>query len=159
MRSIVRFSTALACVGLAGCGGKPVVSLTPRADVSSSRWNAVIGTPDALQGVVQTRGSATLTGADGGKKTRIDIAIENAVPRGRHPWVLRTGQCGGMGAELHRESDGRSLTVDDDGRAKADASVDLSYPTSGDYMVAVLASKENQERIIACGNFAPPINR
>jgi hypothetical protein len=159
MRAFRMVVTVGSCVALVACGGKPVISVAPGADASSSRWNATLGTPDALQGVVQTRGYASMSNADGGKKTQVDVSIENAVPRGQHPWVIRTGQCGGMGAEVQRASDGRSLKVDDEGKARARLSFDLSFPTSGDYMIAVLASDSNQERVLACGNFAPPINR
>jgi hypothetical protein len=153
------FILVTACTTLVACGGRPVVALAPNADASSARWNAVIGTPEALAGVVQSRGAASLSSTKDGRETRVEISLENAVPRGRHPWVIRSGQCGGMGATLLQVSDKRSLEVDDDGKAKASANIELSYPTSGDYMIAVLASTENMERVVACGNFAPPINR
>jgi hypothetical protein len=147
------------CSTLVACAGSPPVALTPRADASLSRWNAVIGTPEALRGVVQTRGNASMTSTDNGRKTRVAVTLENAVPRGRHPWVLRTGQCGGMGTELFRSKDDRRLSVDDDGKARAELDVDLSYPAEGDYTIAILAAAENQEQVLACGNFAPPVNR
>lgn len=159
MRTSKLYVGLTAVLFLAACGRTPAVALTPSADVASARWNAVIGTPESLQGVVQTRGSASLSSVDDGRKTRVTVNIENAVPRGRHPLIIRTGQCGGMGSEVASVADGRSLTVDDDGKARSEFTLDLSFPTSGDYMIGILASSDNLERVLACGNFASPVNR
>jgi hypothetical protein len=149
----------IAITVLLGCGGQPAVAIAKGMDAGTTRWNAVLGTPEALRGVVQTRGNASLVAEDEGKRTRIDVSIENAVPRGRHPWVLRTGQCGAPGAELLRVTDGSVLKVDDDGKSRSDATIKRDFPTSGDYMIEILGSTENQTQIVACGNFAAPINR
>jgi hypothetical protein len=112
-----------------------------------------------MRGIVAMRGESSLSASDGGDKSRVEISVENAVPGGRHPWVLRTGQCGGGGSEIARVGDGNELRIGDDGKARAEKSVDLRYPSSGEYMIAILASAENAAQVIACGNFAPPTNR
>jgi hypothetical protein len=148
-----------AAMALSACGGRPVAEISPKADMGASRWNAVIGTPDAMRGIVGTRGYATMSETEGGKRSRIDVRVENAVPGGRHPWALRSGQCGALESELLRVSDGNALRIGDDGKAKAEQTADLKFPSSGNYAIVVMASAENTEQVVACGNLAPPTNR
>jgi predicted small lipoprotein YifL len=146
----------LALISLAACGRKPAAELSPVDNVVATRWNANLTTPAAMQGIIQSEGRAWITSEEAGRRTRIDVELGNMVPGGEHPWVLRSGQCGMSGADLVRVNDGNRLKVSSDGKAKANMSSDMLFPSSGDYMLAVLASNENPDRIIACGNFAPP---
>jgi hypothetical protein len=151
---------AIALVAVA-CARTPATRITTKPDLNALRWNATLSTPDAMRGIVQARGSAELTSTDDGRKSRVDLRLENMVPGGEHPWALRSGQCGVMGAmgsDVLRVSDGRSLKVGTDGKASAGTGSDFAFPSSGDYHVIVLASKANSEQVIACGNFAPPNN-
>lgn len=150
-------TTAVLALGFAlGCGGKAPVALSPTADPSSSRWNATLGTPGEMQGVVQARGTASVAAARLLSQSTVDITMSNMTPGGTHPWKLQRGQCGSGGAELLRVTDGRMLKVGSDGQAHVDATVDLNFPSSGDYFVAVMASSANADQVIACGNLAPP---
>jgi hypothetical protein len=146
--------TIVTAASLVACGSRPVAQISPQSAVSS-RWNGAVSVPDELRGVVQGRGNAWLSPTDGGKKSRVGIALENMVPGGRHPLLLRSGQCGIPGATL-AALDGGALRVNDEGKASVEATVDVSFPMTGDFMVAVLASSENASRVIACGNLAPP---
>lgn len=139
------------------CGGrKPVASISSQVDVVATRWNATLATPDAMRGVIQAQGRAWATSIDEGRRTRIDVELTNMVPGGQHPWVLRTGQCGISGTELLRVTDGNILKIGDDGKAKANFTMDMPFQTTGSYLVAVMASNDNGDRQVACGNFAPP---
>ncbi len=138
------------------CGKKPVAELSPVDNVVATRWNANLTTPAAMQGVIQAQGRAWMTSEDGGRRVRLDVELNNMVPGGEHPWVLRSGQCGLSGAELIRVNDGNRLKVGNDGKAKADMTAGMTFPTSGDFMLAVMASNDNADRVIACGNFAAP---
>jgi hypothetical protein len=150
------------CVAIAlivvACARTPVAQITTKPDLNALRWNATLSTPDAMRGIVQARGSAELTSTDEGRKSRVDLRLENMVPGGEHPWALRFGQCGAAGSDVLRVSDGRALKVGSDGKASAGSGSDLAFPSSGDYHVIVLASKDNDEQVIACGNLAPPNN-
>jgi hypothetical protein len=141
---------------LPACARRPVATISAPDNVVASRWNATLSTPAAMQGVVQAQGRSWITSVDEGRKTRVDVELSNVTVGGDHPWVLRTGQCGMGGSELIRGSGNNALKVGGDGRAKADATMDRYFQTTGDYALEVLASSENTTTVIACGNFAPP---
>ncbi|MDZ7631327.1 MAG: hypothetical protein U5K74_08265 [Gemmatimonadaceae bacterium] len=139
------------------CGRKQAAQLTTIDNIEAMRWvMAELKMPATMQGVINAQGRSWMTSEDGGRRIRLDVELSNMVPGGEHPWVLRTGQCGSNGAELIRVTDGNRLKVGSDGKAKADMTAPMPFPTSGDYMVAVMASNENADRVIACGNFAAP---
>ncbi len=146
----------IALLSMTACFRKPVAEIKAADNVVATRWNANLTTPASMQGVISAQGRSWITSLDGGRRLRIDVEMSNMVPGGEHPWALRAGQCGMAGAELTRVNDSNRLKVGGDGKAKADVSSDMLFPTTGDYMVAVFASNENSDRMIACGNFAPP---
>ncbi len=156
MNTTLKMLGTIALVGMSACARKPVAEITPVDNVVATRWNANLTTPASMQGIISAQGRSWITSVDAGRRTRIDVELGNMVPGGEHPWVLRAGQCGMSGAELVRVNDGNRLKVGSDGKAKADMTSDMAFPTTGDYMVAVFASNENSDRMIACGNFAPP---
>ncbi len=148
--------TVLTLLVLPACARRPVATISAPDNVVASRWNATLSTPSAMQGVVQAQGRSWITSVDEGRKTRVDVELSNVTVGGNHPWVLRTGQCGMSGGELLRGNGNSALKVERDGRAKADATMDRYFQTTGDYALEVLASSENATTVIACGNFAPP---
>jgi hypothetical protein len=143
---------------LAACGRKPVAEITPQLDAAATRWNATLATPEAMRGVIQGQGRAWATSVDEGRRVRVDVELTNMVPGGRHPWLIRTGQCGMSGNEVFRVTDGNILKIGDDGKGRADFTMDSPFQTSGAYQIVVLASAENADRTVSCGNFAPPTN-
>jgi len=152
-----RYFALVTMLVLPACARRPVATISAEPDnVVASRWNARLSTPSAMQGVIQAQGRSWITSVDGGRRTRVDVELDNMVPGGQHPWVLRTGQCGASGSEVARAEGSNALSVGRDGRAKASTEFDRYFPTSGDYMVEVLASSQNTDQVIACGNFAPP---
>lgn len=147
---------ALSLGGIAACAKKPAVAISPKADVTTARWNGRLGTPAEMAGAVQVQGSASLTQGNSASETVVAVNLSNAAPGGRHPWTLSAGQCGAVGSELLRVTDGHILTVGKDGTASASATTGMAFPTAGDYAVQVLASVDNPATVIACGNLAPP---
>jgi hypothetical protein len=141
---------------LPACIRRPVATISEPNNVVASRWNATLSTPSAMQGVLQAQGRSWITSVDEGRKSRVDVELGNITAGGEHPWVLRTGQCGATGSELLRASGSNALKVGNDGKAKADVTMDRYFQTSGDYALEVLASNDNSSTVIACGNFAPP---
>ena len=150
------YVTLVTLLVIPACVRRPVATISAPDNVVASRWNATLSTPAAMQGVIQAQGRSWITSLDDGRKARVDVELSNLTSGGQHPWVLRSGQCGIGGAELLRASGGNALKVGSDGRAKADATMDRSFQTTGDYMLEVLASNDNLNTVIACGNFAPP---
>ncbi len=143
----------------AACGRKPVAEITPQLDAAATRWNAILSTPDAMRGIIQGQGRAWATSVDEGRRVRVDVELANMVPGGQHPWIIRTGQCGQSGNEMLRVIDGNILKIGDDGKARADFTMDSPFQTTGAYQILVVAAADNTDRIVACGNFAPPTNR
>ena len=142
---------------LPACGRRPVATISADPDnVVATRWNAQLSTPAGMQGIIQAGGRSWITSLDAGRRTRVDVELNNLVSGGQYPWVLRTGQCGGGGAEVARGDGKNELSVGRDGRAKANAEFDRYFPTSGDYMLEVLASGGGNAQVVACGNFAQP---
>ena len=142
---------------LPACGRRPVATISADPDnVVATRWNARLSTPAAMQGVIQAGGRSWITSVDAGRRTRVDVELNNLVSGGQYPWVLRYGRCGAGGAEVARADSRNELSVGRDGRAKAGAEFDRYFPTTGDYMIEVLASSVNNTQVVACGNFAPP---
>jgi hypothetical protein len=147
---------ALAIGGLAACSKPPAVAISPKADLTTARWNGRLGTPAEMAGAVQVQGSASLTQGNSSSETVVAVNLSNAAPGGRHPWTLSEGQCGAVGSEVLRVTDGHILTVGKEGTASASATTSMPFPTSGNYAVQVLASVDNPATVIACGNLAPP---
>lgn len=141
-------------------GGKPAVEVDPKNARLRTLWNASLATPSSLAGAVQMKGSATMGPAGGGEGTRVTISLSNATPGGSHPWEIHQGQCGGTdGGIVGSGSDYEPLEVDGDGRARGTAEISAEVPTSGNYFVAVHAASTNRETVVACGNFAPPLEQ
>jgi hypothetical protein len=144
---------------LVACGRKPVTQLSATPDAAASRWNASLTAPEAVRALLQARGSSSLSPEDDGRRSRLDIAIENLVPGGDYAWSLVTGQCGLPGADVYRSDDKRRLRIGKDGRADASTVIDLPFPSSGDYLVRVISGTPEMPQVIACGNLAPPTIR
>lgn len=137
---------------------KPAVEVDPANAKLRHLWNAALASPAELAGAIQMKGSATMGPASSSDRTRITINLSNATPGGSHPWEVHQGQCGGTdGGILGASSDYEPLEIDGDGRGKRTSEIATAVPESGSYYVAVHASTANRETVVACGNFAPPV--
>lgn len=145
-------------LGTTACSaGDPAVELDPEARDVSSRWNAILTSPSDVEGAIRIAGEAWLDPSESDGSTRAHVAIENAAPGGVHPWQVRNGRCGSNAGALGDDAYD-PLEVEDDGTATASTTLESELSRTQDYYVAVLASSENRELVIACGNFAPPTN-
>lgn len=157
--SMVRLGSRalIALLLVSACARRPVSTISADPDnVVALRWNARVSTPPEMQALVQAGGRAWITSVDAGRRTRVDIELNNLVSGGQYPWVLRYGRCGAAGGEVARAEGKNELSVGRDGRAKASTEFDRDFPASGDYMIEVLATNSSATQVIACGNFAPP---
>jgi hypothetical protein len=155
MRSVVP-AALLTAATLAGCGGH-AVKIDPSAQPVGNRWNAVLATPAGLAGAIQVHGTGWL--ARNPKDTALSkahVEITNASPGGLHPWHIHRGQCGNDMGVLGPADAYKPLKVGGDGQAKADATLPLPMPVSGNYFINIHASAQNMNTIVACGNLAPP---
>lgn len=149
------FLLLLACNAF---GHKNAVEVDPKNAKLRTLWNASLATPADLAGAVQMQGHATMGPASSAERTRITIDLSNATPGGSHPWEVHQGQCGGQdGGIVGASGDYQPLKIDDDGTAHRTADLDVAVPSSGTYYVAVHAATTNRETVVACGNFAPPV--
>ena len=133
----------------------PVTEVTRDANVNS-RWRASLVTPAALVGAVQMNGTASMQPGRTAEETAVSLNLANATPGGVHPWQVHRGQCGADEGVLGSPDAYRSIKIDDDGNARANATVPMTIPTTGSYFVTVSASAANPETVVACGNLAPP---
>jgi hypothetical protein len=156
MRSASALAAGLTVAALAACGGK-AVEINPKAEPVSNRWNAVLATPPGLAGAIQVHGSGWMApNPKDTSHTRAHVDITNAAPGGRHPWHIHRGQCGSDQGILGPPDAYNELKVGGDGKASADADLDLPAPRAGQYFINVHASAQNMSTIVACGNLAPP---
>jgi hypothetical protein len=177
MKALTRtIAGAAFLLAVAACFRQQAVEISPQREAAARAWTAKLVTPPALRGAVQAQGTATMgpphwenddgngNGNDNGDAdgavygTVVEVVLSNVAPGGLHPWRVQTGRCGQPGSELLLVMDEtRMLKVRSDGTARATAHLPSTpVPKDGDYAIAVLASRDNQDVVIACGNFAPP---
>jgi hypothetical protein len=157
MRSSVTAGLIVSALAAAACGGGGGVRINPNAQPVAGRWNAVLSTPAQLAGVTQVRGTGWMaTKEKDTMRTEAHVAIENALPGGRHPWHVHVGQCGADRGIFGPANAYSVLEVKGNGKAEADATLPVAMPRTGQYFINVHASANNMGTIVACGNLAPP---
>jgi hypothetical protein len=159
MRAPMRLSLiAVVAVTAVGCGGgRRATELRTSEFPVGERWNANLGAPAAMVGVVQVGGHAWMASGADSAETRAYIEISNAIPGGRYPWHIHQGQCGSARDILGPADSYGILQVGKDGRASRSVTLPAAMPRTGSYMVDVHAASNNLRTIISCGNLAPPV--
>ena len=158
MRSSKLLLLSISTLAFAACNPfhkAPVTEVTHDAN-ANARWRASLVTPATLAGAVQINGSATMQPGKNTDDTNFSLNVANATPGGVHPWQVHRGQCGADEGILGTAGAYRALKVGDDGRGIATATIPMTTPSSGNYVVTVQASAANAETVVACGNLAPP---
>ena len=156
MRTTTTITALGIALALAGCASQPNTRLEPDAAARRYEWRGSLVTPAALAGAMQVRGTATWArnGEDG---STVTLNLSNATPGGLHPWHVHRGRCGDNGPIVGDASAYPSLSVDNDGDARATANLNVQLPASGEFYVNVHALATNMGTIISCGNLAPPV--
>jgi hypothetical protein len=156
MRFTLVAGLIISAVTTAGCGGGGM-HINPEAKPVTNRWNATLATPEGLAGALQVTGTGWM-GADPKKPTETQayVSVANAGPGGRHPWHVHRGQCGQDQGILGPADAYPILKVGGDGKAEAEAKLEMPEPVQGQYFINVHASPANMATIVACGNLAPP---
>lgn len=156
-----RFGMILFLSALTACNpfrSDNAVELDPANTTLNTRWNATLASPEALAGITQMNGHASMAPSPDSTSTIVTISLANASPGGVHPWAARRGECGSSydSPVLGSTDAYGALEVDSDGRASARVSIPSRTPTSGRYFVVVQASRANANTVVACGNLAAP---
>lgn len=147
----------IVCGAALACGGRQPVEINPDAQSMATRWSGTLSSPPELGGVSDMRGQGWM-GADPKDQgqTRAHVEVSNAVPGGQHPWHVHRGKCGTDQGIFGPADAYKALKVENDGRARADASLGVPLPRTGSFFINVHASSRNMSTIVACGNLAPP---
>jgi hypothetical protein len=156
-----RLGTILLLAALAACNPfrrSNAVELDAGSTTLNTQWNGTLASPEALAGIAQMNGSASMAPSRDGTSTIVTINLANASPGGVHPWAARRGECGApFSSGAFGSPDAyKSLEVDSKGRASASVSIPSRTPTSGRFFVVVHASRANAGTVVACGNLAAP---
>ena len=157
MKRALWLSAGTAVALVSACGGGRATELRTADYPVGTRWNATLATPASMVGVAQIGGNAWMAPGGSPEETRVEIAIENAVPGGRHPWHVHLGQCGDDRGILGPADRYGVLQVGGNGKASRSVTLPIATPTAGQYLVSVHASPENLRTVIACGNLSPPV--
>jgi hypothetical protein len=121
------------------------------------RWSANLVTPASLAGVAQLHGNATWAPGTGTGASVVKVSVTNATQGGVHPWAVHNGNCDGDQGIIGSADGYPPLKVDKDGTAAQTVTLPIVLPTDGQYSIVVLASQENSNTTVACGNFSPPV--
>jgi hypothetical protein len=156
-----RFGMILLLFAMTACNPfrrDSAVELDPENTTLNTQWNATLASPEALAGITQMNGHASMAPSPDSTSTIVTINLANASPGGVHPWSARRGACGSsFSSPVVGSMDAyESLEVDSNGRASARVSIPTRTPTSGQYFVVVHASRANASTVVACGNLAAP---
>lgn len=157
MRTTTTITALTMALALTGCGSRPNTRLDP--DAAATRryeWRGSLVTPASLAGAMQVRGTATWT-RRGDYGSMVTLDLSNATSGGLHPWHIHRGRCGDNGPIVGDPSAYPSLSVNNDGNARATANLDPALPASGEFYVNVHALATNMGTIISCGNLAAPV--
>ena len=144
-------------VVLPACSFGQAVQLNESGELPQTRWQGTLNSPPNLEGAVQMQGMAWMAASEDDNTTQVQVQVANATPGGVHPWEVRVGRCGTDRGVFGSGEDYEDLEVGSNGEATASAVVERALPRSGEYSVSVLASPNNRDLVVACGNLAPPI--
>jgi hypothetical protein len=128
--------------------GATVVGLAGATYGFDHEWKAVLK-PGAGSNIT---GEAEVEGKDKDKKAKAEISIKGATAGAELPWHVHQGKCGSNGTIVGQGSAYPVLKVKEDGTAKAEATLDVEAPTSGEYYVNVHKSAAEPKTIVACGD-------
>lgn len=134
----------------------PAVQMHADGATMASQWNGALAPPEGQGGATPITGAVAATPGLDGTSTYVHVSLASAAPGGVHPWQLREGPCGGSGGMVGTASAYGVLTVNDEGRAAASATVPRRFSPGGRFHVRVGASVASPETTVACGDLTPP---
>lgn len=143
-----------AAVALSACARVTANEATGQTDVDvesplkkGEDWSAGLKGMGTFTAVV---GQVKATSLEG--KTEARISLDGATAGGSHPWMIHEGSCNLPGAALGAATDYPAITVGQDGRGNAVATVNARLDEAKDYIVVVHASQSDMNTVVACGD-------
>ena len=125
-----------------------------RADVDVQRPGAEQNWRGTLNPVGGSGVSGMARGTSGHDMTMVTVRVSGAQPGARLPWHVHEGQCGqGSPPIVGSPSAYPVMTVGSDGRATAQAHLNLDLNEAKSYIVNVHASPTNLGTIVSCGDY------
>jgi len=148
---------AVAALAATACAKTIKVQTDPRTghvDVDRERPGAMEGWTGTLSPVGGSGVSGTARGTSGHDMTMVTVMVSGARPGAQLPWHVHEGKCGqGSPPIVGPASAYPMMTVGADGRATAQAHLDMDLNEAKSYIVNVHASPTNLGTIVACGDF------
>jgi hypothetical protein len=148
---------AVAILAAAACSRTVKVETDPasgRVDVDRQPAGAAEGWSGTLNPVGGSGVSGTARGTSANDMTHVTVSVSGAQAGARLPWHVHEGTCG-EGSPPIVGSPGAYpvMTVGADGRATAQAHLNLDLNEAKNYIVNVHASPTNLGTIVSCGDF------
>jgi hypothetical protein len=148
---------AVAVLAAAACAKTVKVQTDPstgHVDVDTGRPGAMEGWSGTLNQVAGSGVSGTARGTSGHDMTMVTVNVTGAQPGSHLPWHVHEGRCGeGSPPIVGPASAYPVLTVGADGRATAQAHLNLDLNEAKSYIVNVHASPNNLGTVVSCGDF------
>ena len=134
----------------------PKVQMHADGATVAAQWNGVLAPPAGRGGPVPFTGAVAATPGLDGTSTYVHVSLAGAPPGAAYRWQLREGPCAGSGAVVGTAGAYGALTVNEQGRAAAAATVPLRLSAGARYHVRVSASSADPETLAACGELTSP---
>ncbi|HVG46128.1 MAG TPA: hypothetical protein VM890_15405 [Longimicrobium sp.] len=148
---------AIAVLAATACAKTVKVETDPasgRADVDVQRPGADQNWRGTLNPIGGSGVSGMARGTSGHNMTHVTVSVSGAQAGARLPWHVHEGQCGqGSPPIVGPASAYPVMTVGADGRATAQAHLNLDLNEAKSYIVNVHASPTNLGTIVSCGDY------
>jgi len=134
-----------------GAAAQDTASAPAKAGMPGMHMNhgEAMATLVATSGAPQPAGMAMLRG------TTIQLTFSGDQPGSTRPWHVHKGTCTDDEGIVGRVGSYPALSIGQDGRGTAKATLSQPLPATGSYFVAVYASASDMKTVIACG----PLNQ
>jgi hypothetical protein len=148
---------AVAVLAATACAKTVKVETDPasgRADVDVQRPGAAQNWRGTLSPVGGSGVSGTARGTSANNMSHVMVSVSGAQPGARLPWHVHEGRCGDASPPIVGSPGAYPvMTVGADGRASAQAHLNLDLNEAKNYIVNVHASPTNLGTIVSCGDY------
>ena len=148
---------AVAILAAAACSRTLKVETDPssgRVDVDREPAGAAQAWSGTLNPVAGSGVSGTARGTSGHDMSHVTVSVSGAQAGARLPWHVHEGKCGDTSPPIVGPASAYPvMTVGADGRATAEAHLNLDLNEAKNYIVNVHASPTNLGTIVSCGDY------
>lgn len=148
---------AVALLAAAACSRTVKVQTDPstgKVDVDAGRAGAMEGWHGNLNPVGGSGVSGMAQGTSGHDMTMVTVNVSGARAGAQLPWHVHEGKCGDASPPIVGPASAYPvMTVGSDGRATAQAHLNLDLNEAKSYIVNVHASPTNLGTIVSCGDY------